>query len=137
MGRKADILKLGKGQAFDKARLKRLRQPDETWEADFRALPKRRMQNETHFFARVWAAGEGFSATTWPTMDGFQPVAGPEGVGVEGIVAPATAVCGRGSSKGWAGGRWIPDAAFGAAGPSRGRVASSLSWRCPGPGRSR
>jgi hypothetical protein len=33
-------LKLGKGAAFDKSRLKRLSQRDETWEADFRALPK-------------------------------------------------------------------------------------------------
>jgi len=40
MRRKADSLKLGKGAAFDMARLKRLRQEDETWEADFRALPK-------------------------------------------------------------------------------------------------
>ena len=29
-------LKLGKGSAFVKTRLKRLRQEDETWEADFR-----------------------------------------------------------------------------------------------------
>ena len=33
-------LKLGKGAAFVKSRLKRLPQDDETWEADFRALPK-------------------------------------------------------------------------------------------------
>jgi hypothetical protein len=38
MGRKADSLKLGKGAAFDKARLKWLRQEDDTWEADLRAL---------------------------------------------------------------------------------------------------
>lgn len=45
--RKADALKLGKGAAFDKARLKRLRQDDETWEADFRALPRPMTQDET------------------------------------------------------------------------------------------
>ena len=33
-------LKLGKGAAFVKGRLKRLPQGDETWEADFQALPK-------------------------------------------------------------------------------------------------
>jgi hypothetical protein len=46
-------LKLSKGAAFDKARLKRLRQEDETWEADFRALPKPIMQNETHYLGMV------------------------------------------------------------------------------------
>ena len=53
MRRKADSLKLGKGGAFDKARLDRLRQEDETWEADFRALPKPMMQNETHYLGMV------------------------------------------------------------------------------------
>ena len=33
-------LKLGKGVAFVKGRLKRLPQGDETWEVDFQALPK-------------------------------------------------------------------------------------------------
>jgi hypothetical protein len=42
-------LKLGKGAAFEKGRLKRLRQEDDTWEADFRALPRPMMQNETHY----------------------------------------------------------------------------------------
>jgi hypothetical protein len=32
-------LKLGKGAAFDKSRLKRLPQGNETWEADFQMLP--------------------------------------------------------------------------------------------------
>jgi hypothetical protein len=53
MRQKADTLKLGKGAAFDKARLKRLRQEDETWEADFKALPKPMMQTETHYFGMV------------------------------------------------------------------------------------
>jgi hypothetical protein len=53
MRRKPDSLKLGKGAAFDNARLKRLRQKDETWEADFRALPKPMMQNETHYLDLV------------------------------------------------------------------------------------
>jgi hypothetical protein len=53
MRRKAESLKLGKGSAFDKARLKRLRQEDDTWEADFRALPKPMMQNETHYLGLI------------------------------------------------------------------------------------
>ena len=32
-------LKLGKGVAFVKSRLKRLAQGDDAWEADFQALP--------------------------------------------------------------------------------------------------
>jgi hypothetical protein len=46
-------LKLGKGTAFDKARLKRLRQEAGTWEADFRAQPKPKTQNETHYLGLV------------------------------------------------------------------------------------
>jgi hypothetical protein len=42
-------LRLGKRAAFNKSRLKRLRQEDETWEADFRALPKPITQSETHY----------------------------------------------------------------------------------------
>jgi hypothetical protein len=53
MRRKAENLKVGKGAAFDKARLKRLRQEDDTWEADFRALPKPIMQSETHYLGLV------------------------------------------------------------------------------------
>lgn len=51
VARKEEKLKLGKGTAFDKARLKRLRQEAGTWEADFRALPKPIMQNETQSWA--------------------------------------------------------------------------------------
>jgi hypothetical protein len=39
-------LKLGKGVAFVKSRLKRFRQDEDTWEADFRGLPKPIMQTE-------------------------------------------------------------------------------------------
>ena len=38
---------------FAKGRLKRLRQEDGTWEADFRALPKPMMQSETHYLGIV------------------------------------------------------------------------------------
>ena len=53
MARKKQELTLGKGSAFDTGRLKRLRHEDATWEADFRALPKPLMQNETHYLGVV------------------------------------------------------------------------------------
>jgi hypothetical protein len=46
-------LKLGKGAAFVKSRLQRLPQVDDTWEADFQALPKPIMQTETHYLGMV------------------------------------------------------------------------------------
>jgi Domain of unknown function (DUF6930) len=52
-------LKLGKGVAFVKSQFKRLRQEDETWEADFRALPKPIMQTETHYLGMVLAQPHG------------------------------------------------------------------------------
>jgi hypothetical protein len=48
-------LKLGKGAAFVKGRLKRLRQEEETWEADFRALPKPITQSQTPHLGMVVA----------------------------------------------------------------------------------
>lgn len=53
MRQKSDSLKLGKGAAFDKARLNRLHQEDATWEADFRALPQPLMQNATRYLGLV------------------------------------------------------------------------------------
>jgi hypothetical protein len=47
-------LKLGKGATFFvKSQLKRLSQEDETWEADFRALPKPITQSATHYLGMV------------------------------------------------------------------------------------
>jgi hypothetical protein len=46
-------LKLGKGVAFVKGRLRHLPQGDDTWEADFRVLPKPIMQTETHYLGLV------------------------------------------------------------------------------------
>jgi hypothetical protein len=46
-------LKLGKGVAFVKNRLKRLPQSDDTWEAAFQALPQPIMQAETHYYGMV------------------------------------------------------------------------------------
>jgi hypothetical protein len=53
--REEEKLKLGKGAAFVKGRLKRLRQEDETWEVDFRALPKPIAQSQTHYRGMVVA----------------------------------------------------------------------------------
>jgi hypothetical protein len=52
-------LKLGKGVAFVKSRLKRLPQGEETWEADFQALPKPMMQTETHYLGMVVTQRDG------------------------------------------------------------------------------
>jgi hypothetical protein len=52
-------LKLGKGTNFVESRLKRLPQADETWEADFRALPRPIMQSETHYLGMVVTGKDG------------------------------------------------------------------------------
>jgi hypothetical protein len=54
--------KLSKGAAFEKGRLKRLRQEDETWEADFQALPKPITQSQTHYLGMVVAPDGSFLA---------------------------------------------------------------------------
>src|SRR3954462_13427068 len=59
MRQESDSLHLGKGTAFVKSRLKRLRQEDKTWEADFRALPKPITQSETHYLGLVVAQPDG------------------------------------------------------------------------------
>src|SRR3954449_8635363 len=48
-------LKLGKRASFVKTRLKQLPQEQETWEADFRAMPKPRGQTDTHYLGLVVA----------------------------------------------------------------------------------
>src|SRR5271165_6957457 len=64
MSRNHECLMLGKGKGFFvKSRLKRLAQEDETWEADFRALPKRIMQTETHYLGLVLTRRHGFLLT--------------------------------------------------------------------------
>ena len=55
MAREEEKLKLGKGVTFVKGRFKRLRQEDETWEADFQALPKPITQSQTHYRGMVAA----------------------------------------------------------------------------------
>src|SRR4051794_35099263 len=46
-------LKLGKGTAFVKGRLKRLPQGEDAWEADFQALPRPIDQSVTHYLGMV------------------------------------------------------------------------------------
>jgi hypothetical protein len=59
--RKPDRLQLGKGASFFvKTQLRRLRQEDDTWEADFRALPKPMMQNETRYLGLVVSKRGGY-----------------------------------------------------------------------------
>ena len=53
-------LKFGKGVAFVKSRLKRLPQGDDTWEADFEALPQPIMQTETHYLGMVVEKEDGW-----------------------------------------------------------------------------
>jgi hypothetical protein len=60
--REEEKLRLGKGAAFVKGRLKRLRQEDETWEADFQALPKPITQSQTHYLGMVVAPDCSFLA---------------------------------------------------------------------------
>jgi hypothetical protein len=55
VARVEEKVKLGKGAAFLKARFKRLRQENETWDADFQALPKPITQSETHYWGMVVA----------------------------------------------------------------------------------
>jgi hypothetical protein len=59
VARERKKLALGKGAAFVKGRLKRLPQEDESWEADFRALPRPLSQNETRYLGLVVVQGEG------------------------------------------------------------------------------
>lgn len=61
MAKERHELKLGKGATFFvKIRPKRLPQEDETWEADFRPLPKPMMQTETHYLGMVVTQPHGF-----------------------------------------------------------------------------
>jgi hypothetical protein len=62
MRQKSDSLNLGRGAAYDKSRLKRLRQEDETWEGDFQALPKPVTQSQTHYLGMVVAPDGSFLA---------------------------------------------------------------------------
>src|SRR5262249_21121511 len=62
VAREEETLRLGKGAAFVKGRLKRLGQEDDTWEADFHALPKPITQSQTHYLGMVVAPDGSFLA---------------------------------------------------------------------------
>jgi hypothetical protein len=53
VARKQHKLQFGKGTVFSKASLKRLTQENDTWEADFRAMPQPMMQTETEYLGLV------------------------------------------------------------------------------------
>ena len=59
MGSGEGKLKLGKGSSFVKTHIKRLEQEEDSWEADFRALPKPQGQTETHYLGLVVALPQG------------------------------------------------------------------------------
>lgn len=59
MARQKDTLKLGEGAAFDTKRLMELPQENETWEADFEALPKPPTQNRRHYLGMVVTKTDG------------------------------------------------------------------------------
>jgi len=60
VAQKREKLKLSKGVAFVKSQLRRLPQEDETWEADFRALPQVITQSATHYLGLVLTQPDGF-----------------------------------------------------------------------------
>ena len=62
VAREEEKLRLGKGAAFVKGRLKRLRQEEETWEADFQALPRPITQSRTDYRGMVVAPDGSFLA---------------------------------------------------------------------------
>jgi hypothetical protein len=51
MAKERGRLKFGKRASFVKTHLKQLPQANETWEADFRAMPKPAGQTDTHYLA--------------------------------------------------------------------------------------
>src|SRR3954469_24280909 len=59
MAKEHPRLKLGKRAAFVKTHLKQLPRENETWEADFRALPRPPEQAETHYLGLVVALPQG------------------------------------------------------------------------------
>lgn len=60
MVRDENKLRLSKGVAFVKSQLHRLPQEDQTWEADFRVLPKPINQSATHYVGMVLTQPDGF-----------------------------------------------------------------------------
>ena len=59
MAKELPKLKLGKSASFVKTHLKQLKQENDTWEADFRALPKSEGETKTHYLGLVVALPRG------------------------------------------------------------------------------
>lgn len=59
MAKELSKLKLGKSASFVKTQLKQLKQANDTWEGDFRALPKSKGEQETHYLGLVVALPSG------------------------------------------------------------------------------
>jgi len=60
MAKEQPKLKLGKSAAFVKTHLKQLKQEDDVWEADFRALPKAQGESDTHYVGLVVSLNDGY-----------------------------------------------------------------------------
>ena len=69
MAKELSKLKLGKSAAFVKTHLKQLKQENDTWEADFRALPKPKGQRETHYLGLVVALPRGNPLVCFPLLE--------------------------------------------------------------------
>jgi hypothetical protein len=69
MAKEQPKLKLGKSAAFVKTHLKQLKQENDTWEADFRALPKEKGQTETHYLGLVVALPRGIPLVCFPLVE--------------------------------------------------------------------
>ena len=69
MAKELSKLKLGKSAAFVKTHLKQLKQENDTWEADFRALPKPKGQTETHYLGLVVALPRGNPLVCFPLVE--------------------------------------------------------------------
>src|SRR5262249_26665196 len=66
MAKEHPRLKLGKRAAFVKTHLKQLPGQEETWEVDFRALPKPAGQAEPHYLGRAVALPRGGPLVSLP-----------------------------------------------------------------------
>ena len=69
MAKELSKLKLGMSAAFVKTHLKQLEQENDTWEADFRALPKPKGQTETHYLGLVVALPKGNPLVCFPLLE--------------------------------------------------------------------
>jgi hypothetical protein len=89
MAKDTEKLKIGKGAGFQKTVLKRLRQRDETWEADFQALPKPMGQSETHYLGLV-VMGDGDATLTESHVAGRPSVNDLAALLADAMMKPAT-----------------------------------------------